>query len=606
MKNIIVSLTLIFGCALSLSAQEMPPDIDLGRLNPYPFINSILLDLHEKSQESIIGTLEKAASQRMLVKEEKVYVEFVMGGVEETDLSIGPEVLRGLPHVELNNVYLNRASAWIRIDQLLNVGQMLPVEYRITEVIMAYEDNEGPGLMNSDTYSAQGGNGRVIAVIDGGYQNLTAARNAGAAPTVANTTEIDYTGTGIQTDTRHGTGCLETVFDHAPNSTYRIYKVGSLADMGTAVTNCINNGVHIITHSLSRYNTGWGDNTGAACAAAANASNNGLLFFTSAGNRNGTHWQGNFNDPNNNNWHNWSGGDEQNNFSVSNTGQVFASLQWNSASTTDHYDLYLYNATNNTILASSTNTNDFETVVWDNNTGATVNVYLAVRSKTANPPQFELFNHDTFCTDFEYASTTNSTTSPSNSTAANVISVGAVPRLDYNSAPGTSGIIAGYSSRGPTNGGATRPHICAPTNTTTVSYNGPFGGTSCATPNAAGAAAAFWSGHSALNASGVRQIMFSKAGRYKDWGTAGNDNIYGRGGVFLYPYNSFNRYILKSAGNTTSLPTLPYYSMTNVDEDPGVPNNRNIIYLDSSDDAPGTILIDRPMFYYSIPGTIID
>jgi hypothetical protein len=188
-----------------------------------------------------------------------------------------------------------------------------------------------------------------------------------------------------------------------------------------------------------------------------------------------------------------------------------------------------------------------------------------------------------------------------------VISVGAVHRFDYEDPSGTTGIIEDYSSRGPTNSNNQSPDISAPTNTTTVAYSGNFGGTSCATPNAAGMAAAFWSAHSELNAQGVRRILFAKADIYKDWGTNGTDYIYGRGGVFLHDYHSRNRYVLSNAGNTTSSPTLPYYSMKDIDDDAPVANDRYIYYLQTSDSNTAPSIMTKPMLYRSVTetGTII-
>lgn len=610
MKYLSILIILYFTC-FSVIAQDMPADIDRGEQNPYPFIPSSLLEVSKSATEGLGDGVAKARYLFMPTKGNSVYVEILMGAQEDTGLQIDQGLLQGIPDIELTTFYLNRASAWVPVDKLLVTGQNLPPGYRLSAVMLPPEDNQGPGVTNSDSYSGPGGNGLTIAVIDSGFDMLTEARNAGAAPTVANTTVYNYTGNSLENagDGVHGTGCLETVFDHAPNADYVICKINSISDMGVAVTQCIADGVDVISHSLSRYNLGWADNTGAACTAAANASSNGILFFTSAGNRDGTHWQGNFSDPDADNWHNWSGNDEQNNFTLNgtagNAASVNAYLQWNSSSATDHYDLYLYNANTNTVLASSTNTTDFESLSYSTN--SSLNVYLAVWKKSVNPPEFEMFNHDDSNTDFQYFSTSNSTTSPSNSTASNVISVGAVAHTSYGSPAGTSGILASYSSRGPTNSDNQAPDVCAPTNTTTVAYGGSFGGTSCATPNAAGTAAAFWSGHTQLNASGVRQILFAKADLYKDWGTAGADNLYGRGGVFLYDYSSLNRYILKSANNTSSLTTLPFYSIDDVDDDANPPANHRIIYLDATDTAPGAgDVINKPMLYKSIKGTVID
>lgn len=592
----------------SLMGQDIPANVDLGEKNPYPFLTSILLEVSKSAERGVEEGVQKATEFFMPLKEQSIYVEIIRGSENDLDLRIEESFLQTIPNIEISTIWQNRASVWIRVDELMYIGQSLPIEYRLSHVITPAHDNEGPGLMNSDSYdgASAGGDGLIIAVIDSGFDMLTEARNAGAAPTAGNTSAFNYTGTGIENGTQHGTGCLETVFDSAPNAEYYIFKTNSVSDLGTAVTVCINNDIDVITHSISRYNLGWGDNSGAACSAAANASNNGILFFTSSGNRNGTHWQGSFSDSDNDDWHQWSGLDERNNFDMngtaSNTSTIRARLQWNSASSTDHYDLFLYNGNTNTVIQSSTNTNAFEEIIYSINSN--LPVYLAVKAVSANPPQFELFNHDARCDDFQYSTTSNSSTSPSNSTASNVISVGAVALTDYNSAAGTSGIIASYSSRGPTNTGNQAPDICAPTNTNTVAYGGGFSGTSCSTPNAAGAAAAFWSAHPDLSASGVRQILFAKADIYKDWGSNGADNLYGRGGLFLYDYNLNNRYILKSANNIFSAATLPYFSMNSVDDSGSVPDNKIMIYLDTADDPPG--LINKPMLYKSIQGTVIE
>ncbi len=608
MKNLyLVVLLLIPGLGLT---QIIPVEIELPPKDEFTTISSSLANIARLAGQGTAIALERAQASAMTVRENTVYVEIINGGVNDLERKVDVQQLQDLLDVEFTTSYLNRASAWVPVERLLEVSAMLPPEHTLLEVVNPELDNQGPGLVNSDSYNTAGagGAGLTIAVIDGGYAGLTAARTAGAAPTVANSTQFNYTGDAFESGGSHGTSCLETTFDHAPNAQYLIMKINSLSDMGTAVQDAINNGADVISHSLSRYNTGWDDGTGPACAAAQNAATNGVLFFTSAGNRNGTHWQGTYSDPNGNNWHNWAPFDEQNDFTINGSpmfpGAVFAYLQWDSPSTVDHYDLYLYEDGTDILLASSTNTNGFEFISYS--TTSVENVYLAVRAVSANPPEFELFNHARFNTNFEYATATGSTTSPSNATAGNVVSVGALPRVSYNSPAGTNGIIAGFSSRGPTNSGNQGPDLCAPTNTTTTTRPGGFGGTSCATPNAAGAAAAFWSGHPQLSARGVRLILYRKAALYHDWGPAGADNLYGRGGLELYDYHVDNRYILRDGGNLASVPTLPYYDMTNVDDDIVVPANLRMIHLDDEDlvAASGT-LINKPMLYRSIGGTLV-
>ena len=606
MRKITTTIFLLAGL-IQATAQDIPANADQGTKNPYPFISSVLLNLYQEARSDLSAAM-KRAEKSMLVKDQRIYLEFVHGSQTDTHLPIDNDLLRQLPGVELTTTFVNRSSAWVPANQLLEIGQSLPPDYRLAEVLLPVEDNQGPGVTNSDSYSGTGGSGILIAVIDSGFDSLAEARAASTAPTAANTTAYDYTGTGIQTTTPHGTGCLETIFDHAPSSLYNIYKTASASDLGTAVNQCITNGVDVISHSVSYFNTGWADNSGAACAAASNASSNGILFVNSCGNRHGEHWQGSFGDNGDgDNWHSWSsGGDEQNNFTISGSGSINIYLQWNSSSGTDHYDLYLYNSSS-TLLASSTNTGDFEIITYTNPSASAVNVYIAVQRNNASPPQLELFINGNNSTNLQHFSDEGSCTSPSNSTASNAVSVGAVAYTSFSQPAGTSGILASYSSRGPTNGGSQAPDICGPTNTTTVSYPGGFTGTSCATPNVAGTAAAFWSGHTALSATGVRRILLAKAGIYKDWGDSGIDNLYGNGGAFLFDYHADNRYILSAAGNNSSAATLPYYSIEDVDNDAVVPENLRIYYLDKNATAPGTtIIINKPMLYRSLPGTTID
>jgi hypothetical protein len=475
----------------------------------------------------------------------------------------------------------NRASVWISTTDILQLGNQLSEDYFMFAVYNDLPDNQGPGNMNSDTYqtASTGGNGIRIGVIDSGYQNLQLAINASAAPIPAymwRAGSQQFSVASMSVDTRHGTGCLETAFDHAPNSVYEIYDSGNMTEFGNAVSRCILNGVDVITHSKSYYNLGWGDNSGAACIAANNAVNNGLLFFTSCGNRAQTHWKGDFEDDNSNNWHEWSGADELNNRTAANGDFIRVNLAWNPVANSN-YDVYIYRTSDNSVLGSSTNSGTtFETATWTNNTGSSVGIYIAVRKVGSASPTFEIFSHDDG-NSYQYQVAASSNTSPSNSTSNNIISIGAVNTTNYASAGGATGIIMNYSSQGPTNSGNLAPKASAPTNTTTVAYSGAFGGTSCATPNAAGMAAAFWSANSYLDNTGVRQILFRKADLFKDWGANGSDNIYGWGGLFLYDRISNTRYLYRGGGNSFGFADRPFYTFSQAQN--ATPDNGTVLIL---------------------------
>lgn len=569
--------------------KEMPKDLRM---------TCDLWQLGEYAKVDLLESITKATSMKMLKRDDgKINAEIVFG--TDATVSIDQEFLKTLG-VEIGTTWRNRANVWLLPDEFIPTAGKLTEGYLLISASEPPHEDEGPGLMNSQDFIDNGadGTGMRIAVIDGGYQLLAASQAAGAAPAV---TAYSWTFGGMDGNTEHGTGCLETVFDHAPGATFFIHRVNTITDLGQAVDQAIDDNVDIITHSRSLYNEGWDDNTGGACAAANEAVADGMLFFTAVGNRNGEHWQGVLSDPDGDDWHNWSGADEANNITMDAGGYVQLYLSWNDDPDPiyDDYDLYLYRTSDDDVLASSTGGLGFESIIWENETGAQLAVYIAVKQDGNHVNTFELFNHSRGCTDFQFHSSSNSSTSPSNSTQANVISVGAVPRWNYPSAPGSAGIIAGYSSRGPTNSGNIAPDITAPTETTTVAYGGNFGGTSCATPNAAGMAAAFWSEHDYLSATGVRRILFRQAYLFNDWGDAGNDYIYGRGGLEISDWINFSRFILYGGGNTTGTSTLPYNTVEQADA--FGPTGATMIFLGQTIPAPpvGSNVLNKAMLYVS-------
>ena len=525
---------------------------------------------HQENPEDVIRKV-KEETGILTDNSDKIYIEFYH---DDENYKMNIDKINSLTNSTNTQTWNNWAEARIDINQIFSIGYNLPKGYHMVPVLQPNEDDEGPVLQNDSAYIANGadGSGIRIAIFDGGFNGLSTRITNGVAPNAVyywdNSATILISIDTVSTSV-HGTACVETVFDHAPGATYEIYRRNSTTDYGNAVTQAITNGVDIISNSQSNYNLGWADNSGAVCTAVQNASNNGILWFASAGNRAESHWEGSFSDSDGDNWHNFSGNDERNDFTIpSNDGNGWNSyLSWNDAGTgsTADYDFYLYDVGTSpiTLLASSTASSGFESIFFNNTSGSAITACFSVKSSSGTTPTFEFFRHASQA--FEYQTASGSNSSPSNSTAANVISVGALPLTSYNSSPGTGGIIASYSSQGPTNSGNLCPDISAPTNTTTEAYGGAFTGTSCATPNAAGAAASFWSEHPNLSATGVRDILFRKAYLYKDWGSGGSDNIYGWGGFYLYDYFANTTYLWRGSNNTTGTNTFPYYYISDAE-----------------------------------------
>ena len=306
---------------------------------------------------------------------------------------------------------------------------------------------------------------------------------------------------------------------------------------------------------MSRYNEGWWDNEGDACEAAIDAANAGMLFFTSSGNRAQQHWKG-FH-AGSNDWHDWSGGDELLQIQMAAGASINFYLDWNDdASGIDDYDLYIFDSIGEVVLASSTSDFEFsEELTFANNGPAMMTINVAVERWSGSGTEFELFGHASGgATTWEYFTTASSATSPSNTTNANVISVGAVDQLVY----GTTGAIETYSSQGPTNSGNRAPNIVAPTDTNTLAYAGAFGGTSCATPNAAGVALCLWSDAPQYSASAIRWLLLRHGQVFNDWGAGGGDNVYGEGGIALSHFEAGGTiWLSPEYGNFNNLPSAP-------------------------------------------------
>ncbi|BCX47468.1 peptidase S8 and S53 subtilisin/kexin/sedolisin [Haloferula helveola] len=558
-----------------------------------------------------IGRFQKGADREQVQKmirrkglahraDGKIQVEIVMNGDPKPE--IDPDLLRDLG-LEINLVRGNRADGWLKAADLIPFSAKLGNDYQVSGVTKETTNDEGPALVKSLGYQVGGGDGTGIkvAIIDSGFTGLAAVSNSGTAPGAY--TAIDFTGNGLEAnDNIHGTACVEAVYDHAPGATYFIYRTSGGTQFAAAVDDAIANDVDVITCSLGPHNTGWDDNSGVYCEAVVAALDEGMLFFTTAGNEALKHWQGDFSDPDADDWHHWSGADEKNFITVAannadgdnDNSKVAVSLQWDGSPDNDDYDLYLFDS-NDQLLDSSIAASGFEYLSWTNESEDPVDVYIAIHHYDGNTPEFEIFVEKQPLT---YAVAASSIECPTNVTHANAISVGAVHRNDYNEPPGAD-VLTSYSSHGPTNSGNQAPDICAPTSTTTLITEGGFSGTSCSAPNAAGATVAFWSEHPHLSATGVRQILFRLASMNKDWGNPGVDYQYGYGGLVLDDFLPESHYVYRSANNLAGTADRAYYDLEQADA--AVPAGANVKILGQTYPVPQAgVRLSHPATYRSL------
>jgi hypothetical protein len=493
---------------------------------------------------------------------------------------------------EVDAVWRHQTSAWLPPPRARALAGDLPDGYLLRDANLPLDNDEGPGVAGSDTYRDGGadGSGITIGIIDRNFAQLNTLQVTSPGDVPAVIVPHDYTGNGAYSGTvLHGTGQVECVYDHAPGATYHIFRIANSTHLGTAIDDAIDAGVDILSATQSWYNEGWNDGSGTANAAIDEAGDAGILYFNSAGNRAQTHWQGTFADNDGDDWHGWDNGvDEINNFTAGAGDQIFLYLCWDTDPGTTNYDFYLTDTGGNILDSSTSGGETFEKIVWTNpDTVNAAAVGLAVRRVSGSAVEFEVFKHNSAA--FEHIVRESSITPPTNNLHANTISIGAVQHWVYD--PAQADPIAGYSSVGPTNEGRRVLDLAAPTNTNTVAYGGDFTGTSAATPNAAGIAAALWSSVPQLSAAGVRQLLFHQAELMADWGPAGVDQDYGHGGMFLHPWAADTEWVDRDGGNTGASATLPWYRVS--DAYTAVPSGGRILMLGGS--YPSPLTMSRPL-----------
>ena len=334
---------------------------------------------------------------------------------------------------------------------------------------------------------------------------------------------------------KHGTACAEIVHDMAPNAKLWLVNFSTDVEHHNAVDWIINQGIDIVSYSIGWINTGAGDGTGPICEDVKKADSNGIIWVSAAGNEADKHWEGNFNDIDNDDWHNFSGADEGLTIYVNAYTPVEIDLNWNDwgdwngnrySGSNQDYDLYLYywNGYYWQYVDSSRNWQTgsqwpVESIRgWYSKISTWWLVLIEKYNATKNV-KLELFIDGAYG-DIEYNKKSGSLLIPADST--NSIAVGATDLSDDS--------LHWYSSRGPTSDGRIKPDICAPAGVSSFTYgNLAFYGTSASTPHVAGAFALLKEKFPYT----LNQINAILEARAIDLGPAGKDNRFGIGRLKL-------------------------------------------------------------------------
>ncbi len=374
-----------------------------------------------------------------------------------------------------------------------------------------------------------------VAVIDLGFDRWKDAQSAGELPGYLATNcdspvrgclkgftdgELEFQGSRRQ---NHGTVVAEIVRDMAPEADLYLLHINTSLQLRQAVDFCINNGIKIINHSVAWFNESLYDGRGPISEIAAYARDNGILWINSAGNHARQHYQGQFNDPDRDGWHNFLADDETITMRLVRDQEVNAELVWSSAATASDgdYDLYLLDEKldADAPVAKSTRAGTKPARSLSTTIQRDGVYHLAIRrtSGTRNhvlalfvTSPAELPEHRTL-----------SRSLPDPAVSERVLAVGAISYTDWKSAD----TLEPFSSLGPTNGGLMKPDICAPDRVDTyihpgkesrlfgflLSATGGFSGTSASAPHVAGAAALLWNRFPDATAADIRAMLEGNA-----------------------------------------------------------------------------------------------
>jgi hypothetical protein len=302
--------------------------------------------------------------------------------------------------------------------------------------------------------------------------------------------------------------------------------------MNTCVNWLSSQGVDVINMSAGFNAEGPGDGTGMTNSIVTTAVNAGITWVNAAGNGAQSHWRGPWNDSGpSTGYLTFSGSDETQTIYAVAGQTIVVELKWNDpfGTSCNDYDLGLFDQSSVPVLLASSifeqncsGGNDYpvEFVVITAPYTGFYNAAVAVYDANG----FATFNLYTVYNALQYQTAGYSLAQPADNPSA--ISVGAV---GWN-APGT---IQPYSSQGPTENALVKPDMVGPdavTGSTYGSHPPGFGGTSAASPHAAGAAALVLQANPAFTPAQVKSFL---EGRAFGLGAPGKDNLFGSGRLDL-------------------------------------------------------------------------
>lgn len=467
-------------------------------------------------------------------KAEVVRALSALGGELSAEIG-GPYLEAWIPVQRLAALGASRGIVAVRAPTLVNEPTEPSSGQIVTSGSGAY-GSEPVGKTNAAAWQATGwsGAGLKVGIID--YfttSGWSASASAGEVPSAPAGTFCRIGGSACSVwslGDNHGVAVAETIMDMAPGATLYLAYAQTAADLSAVINYFASQGVKIISRSLTAEFDSAGNGTGALNTVASNAVAAGMAWFNASGNSAaGAYWRGPWRDLDGDGWLEFdSYGDEDLAFYCGFVNGLRWS-DWVSSGRTD-YDAYIfetpyssnpegYGASDQTAgqdpieRPSTSCSSDYDidylrVGLWAAGSGTSGDT-LEFMTNTAG------FDH--------YQSAYSAGAPIVDSSTLGVMAVGAID-------PWNGTTIAPYSSRGPTNDGRMKPELSAASNFSSF-IEGSFNGTSAATPVVAGAAALVLQAYP--NATPASLMNWLRSSAVVDRGTAGPDNTYGAGELYL-------------------------------------------------------------------------